>query len=157
MMTSRSLTRGSRLLIAPYRRRRSRALGAMVLLASVVMAGPSHGLPINHWWSTGPGAPTDIPAIVIDPSNPSNVYAAWQTIVPGFPLPLSQTYGVGVSANGGTSWSLSCTAECAANAPGPMVIDPKDPRWLYLGTNHGVLRGTPGPAIAWTSVNSGLG
>ena len=97
---------------------------------------------VEEWSSSGPSGGSTSP-IVVDPVNPSNVYAG--------------SFGAGVfkSVDGGLTWvpknwgleSLSVDS---------MAIDPSDPNRLFAGTfGAGVFVSTNG-AETWKSANVGL-
>jgi photosystem II stability/assembly factor-like uncharacterized protein len=84
---------------------------------------------------------------VIDPHNPSTVYAA----------NFYSGGGVFKSTDGGSSWSGVNSGLPARQyyAPVALAIDPKNPSTLYAGTWDGVFRTTDGGAN-WIAVNTGL-
>ena len=99
---------------------------------------------LNIWSSNGPNA--DISRVVVDPSNPSIIYAA--SAQPG------GQPGVFKSINNGASWSSSSVGLGSLGVRG-LAIDPGNPNILYAGTAGGVFKTTNG-AANWSRTNSPL-
>jgi cysteine-rich repeat protein len=80
-------------------------------------------------------APSAVPALAIDPSSPSTLYATMSNSV------------MFKSTNGGTSWSGIDTGPYFVSA---LVIDPSTPTTLYAGTSDGVFKSTDG-GTSWSA------
>ncbi len=105
------------------------------------------------WRSSNAGLGTGSPdvwirALVIDPRDPDNIYAA----------SLSGR-GVFRSENGGRSWAPASQGLPRAGAGfhgiDSLILDPRSPRTLYAGSLGGVFRSTNG-GRTWTPRRSGL-
>jgi hypothetical protein len=84
--------------------------------------------------------------MVIDPQNPSTVYAA----------NFDSGAGVFKSTDGGASWNAANSGLPAFQySPVALAIDPQNPSTLYAGTLSGIFRSADGGAN-WSAVNSGL-
>jgi photosystem II stability/assembly factor-like uncharacterized protein len=81
-----------------------------------------------HWSPVGPGLVGSTAALVVDPSNPSLVYATGS-----FSSPVGGTYAVFVSRNGGASWSLLGDGFPATIYLEALALDPVR-HVLYAGT-----------------------
>lgn len=104
------------------------------------------------WRSTDGGASWLLPEgnlggppfteIVVDPSNPANVYAGWFCCA------------VFRSADGGRNWQrVDLTGEFIQTSS--LVIDPAHPSHLYVGTERGVFRSVDA-GTSWAPFNCGL-
>jgi len=135
--------------------------GTVVTLAtdpsnpSVLYAGSSEG---GLFKSTDGGATwkaagaatlpaKNLQSVLVDPSNPANVYAAVQLAAAGLP-PLFR------STDGGATWAASSGGLPSAS-PRSLAADPSSPGRLFLGYEGGVARSTDG-GTSWQLVNQGL-
>jgi photosystem II stability/assembly factor-like uncharacterized protein len=86
------------------------------------------------------------------PQNPATLYIGlwWRSET-------DNTYRRGLfkSMEGGTVWKQLSPGLPEGSYFGPLAIDPRDPRTVYLGTQRGVIRSTDG-GESWSAVNSGL-
>src|SRR5207245_2080938 len=94
---------------------------------------------INVWTSHGPEGGF-IPALTVDPQNPSTVYAGTDG-------------GVFKSTNGGANWSAANSGLTATDVRA-LAVDPQNPSTVYAG-GDGVFKSTNGGAT-WNAANSGL-
>src|SRR5262245_32221071 len=91
-----------------------------------------------------PGTAVGVAALVVDPTNPSTIYA----LAPQTP---TSSGGIFRSSDGGGSW----TAISNVSGVGSLVIDPNNSATIYAATNHGVVKSMDGGA-SWATANSGL-
>ena len=94
--------------------------------------------------------------IVVDPTNPSIVYAAASTSVAGDARTAAQHPGVYKSTNGGTSWVAATTCDpSSCRGASALVMDPADHNILYVGFDAlGLFKSTNGGG-SWTEKDSG--
>jgi len=85
-------------------------------------------------------------SLVIDPQNPSTIYA----VVDHFNAPGELLFK---STDGGGSWNPAGSGLPESRIV--LAIDPQNPSTLYGGTYYGMFKTTDGGA-SWSSVNSGL-
>ena len=96
---------------------------------------PSATFASTQWIKIEPGLDS-IEILLIDPSNPSTLYAG-----------IMGTVGVYKSTNSGINWSTANTGLAANGATiniHSLVIDKKNPSTLYAGTMKGVFKSTNG-------------
>ena len=124
----------------------------------------SSGLPVIT-----PGPPNLLPgkphyvgiySVVVDPQNPSTVYAASSglAVSSGTGLTVYARGGLFKSTDGGASWNLAGSGlPESLQLGGRMIlaIDPQNPGKLYAGTPYGVFKSTDAGAD-WSPVNSGM-
>jgi photosystem II stability/assembly factor-like uncharacterized protein len=135
------------------------ALAIDPLNASTFYAGTSRGIFKStdggtNWSSASSGLPPHqsnpdaygggVLSVVIDPQNPSTLYAVVYAL-PG-DLLLKST-------DGGGSWNPVGSGLPESGIV--LAIDPQNPSTLYRGTYHGIFKSTDGGA-GWSQVNSGL-
>ncbi|HEX3131658.1 MAG TPA: hypothetical protein VH394_30255, partial [Thermoanaerobaculia bacterium] len=108
---------------------RNEALPSRAELAGRGLSYTAEAQTLGSWTQLGPGnVGGRTRALVIDPVNPKNMYAAG---VAG---------GVWKSVDGGQSWKA--LDDLMANlAVSTLVLDPKDPKVLYAGTGEGYFNG----------------
>lgn len=134
---------------------------------------------MNYWSPTALTAPIEVPAVVIDPSNPANVVyagtrgsgikkssnsgASWITVglegkdvwslavALGNPIyAYAGTAGEIYTSTNGIDWELAGGADIGAEKFYTLAIDPQDSRIAYVGTKEkGVYRTTDG-GNTWT-------
>ena len=151
------------------RRARTRCLlAAATLAAAAGGAGPVHAqapataaaasrpeLPATlaqlRWRHSGPAAfGGRIPALAVDPSNPSTIYVG------------AASGGVFKSTNRGTTWEPVFDESGGAQSIGALAIAPSDPQVIWIGTGEannrqssswgdGVYRSTDG-GRSWTAL-----
>ncbi len=95
----------------------------------------NNGLPLNDFWG-----------VVVDPSNPMNVYAVLDSSDPG---PMYK------SIDGGASWFLSSNGLSNGNLRN-LTIDPSNPSVLYTGSFGGGVFKTTDAGDSWAQANEGL-
>lgn len=94
--------------------------------------------------------PPDVPALVIDPSNPSTLYAG-----------TGESFGVGgrgifKSIDAGANWLQINNGLPSRTRVLSLLIDGSSPSTLYAGTSgHGVFKSTDG-GTSWRAINIGL-
>jgi photosystem II stability/assembly factor-like uncharacterized protein len=97
-------------------------------------------------WRALPGSPQDVVALAVDPRSSSTLYAG------------TYTAGLFKSVNGGATWKPLRTGLPASPITEQVVIDPHNPRTLFLvaATDAGrVFKSTNGGA-SWTRSDAGL-
>ncbi len=112
-----------------YSSAKREVLPSRAALAAKGISAVTDASSLNGWTSLGPGnIGGRTRALVIDPANPQNMYAAG---VAG---------GVWKSTNGGASWTPlgDLLANIAVNT---LVLSPKNPNVLYAGTGEGYFNG----------------
>lgn len=113
----------------------------------------------GNWTPAGfPPSGTFLTALVVDPTNPSTLYA-------GFTRPHAGNSGSGVykSLNGGATWTpmntglpTVCIPDCYYPLISVFAIDPTSPTTLYVRTNNvGIYKSTDG-AGSWTPFSTGF-
>jgi photosystem II stability/assembly factor-like uncharacterized protein len=120
------------------------------LYAASFLSGVFKSTDAGGSWAPLKNAPYRTSEIVIDPSNPSTIYA------PG-------EFGVSRSADGGETWSAMTTGQAAAALATALAIDPADSSTIYLayrdrGTDPwgiGVIKTTDG-GNTWNTVETGI-
>lgn len=92
------------------------------------------------------GFGTAVRALVIDPTNPSTIYAGL------FGATFGSSSGLYKSTNSGASWSPTGFVSNVR----ALALDPLNPSTLYVGTEHsGIFKSTDG-GNNWVSINNGL-
>src|SRR5262249_22110692 len=113
----------------------------------------------SSWTSANSGLPggsfvhgRSVSPIAIDPQHPATLYIGlwWRSET-------DNTYRRGLfkSMDGGTVWKQLSPGLPEGSNFGPLAIDPRDARTIYLGTQTGVIRSTDG-GENWSAVNSAL-
>jgi photosystem II stability/assembly factor-like uncharacterized protein len=120
-------------------------------LPLVTLQGPL-GEPVSRYVS--------VDSLVIDPQNPSTVYAVASGFVDGSITGVTVVYargGLFKSSDGGGSWNPAglVLPESLASDRIILTIDPRNPSTLYAGTYYGIFKSTDGGA-SWSPLNSGL-
>jgi photosystem II stability/assembly factor-like uncharacterized protein len=99
-------------------------------------------------------------SVVVDPKNPSTVYAASSGLASytGTVLTINARGGLFKSTDGGGSWNPAGSGLPESLQLGGRImlaIDPQSSGALYAATDYGIFKSTDG-AAGWTPVNSGL-
>lgn len=118
----------------------------------------SSGLPLNpNPDRNGLLYPASVRSLVIDPQNPSTLYAVVDGLAffSGKGLTVELEGGLFKSTDGGGSWNIVVLGSPQSFDIDVLAIDPQNPRTLYVGTNNGILKSADGGA-GWSPVNSGL-
>jgi photosystem II stability/assembly factor-like uncharacterized protein len=109
-----------------------------------------------------PGTPRYVSmySVVVDPQDPSTVYAASSglAVSSGTGLTVYARGGLFKSTDAGASWNLAGSGLPESLQLGGrliLAIDPQNPRKLYGGTPYGIFKSNDGGA-GWSPVNSGL-
>jgi photosystem II stability/assembly factor-like uncharacterized protein len=122
------------------------AIAAMTVVLGLI--GPARAT-TNAWETHGPPAPS-VHAVLVDPLDPSTVYA-------GICGPACyQAGGVWRSTDGGNRWRLSSRGIPDGTGVYSLAVDPSHPSTIYAGTaGAGVFR-SENAGSTWTPVGQGL-
>ncbi|MSS70305.1 MAG: hypothetical protein EXS64_02325 [Candidatus Latescibacteria bacterium] len=115
---------------------------ALLCLICLALVGPT-GAEDNAWTSLGPYTAYVVDAVVADPSNPQTVYIS------------SLSGGLWKSVDGGTTLTYAGNGMPLGGYVRDVVIDPTDPRTMYVGLFGGVGKTVDGGA-SWQQANQGM-
>jgi photosystem II stability/assembly factor-like uncharacterized protein len=123
-------------------------------------SGANSGLPLYNPFPGEPGTPRPpvVGSLVIDPQDPSTLYAVAEgnTTFSGTGLIVHAAGGLVKSTDGGGSWNtLDLGLPQSYTISAVLAIDPQNPSTLYVGSVYGIFKSTDGGA-GWSPVNSGL-
>jgi photosystem II stability/assembly factor-like uncharacterized protein len=122
----------------------------------------SSGLPLvpfsGQFDPSAPSRPPSVYSLVIDPQNPSTLYAVadGDAVLSGTGLTVYAVGGLVKSTDGGGSWNtVDLVLPQSHTIHAILAIDPQNPSTLYVGTNYGMFKSTDRGG-GWSPVNSGL-
>src|SRR5687767_9098686 len=120
--------------------RQLRVAGLSLVCCSAAAA--AHASAPDLWSSGGPFG-GNVPALAVDPSNPSVVYAG--------------TYGGGIfkSTDAGATWAASAQGLLARTGVQDIAIDAQAPSTVFVAANTGIYRSTDAGG-SWVNLTPGL-
>jgi photosystem II stability/assembly factor-like uncharacterized protein len=115
---------------------------------STIFAGTNQGVYRTtnagwHYYLIG-GSPSDVRVLMLDPKNPSIIYAG------------SWAEGIFKSTDGGDTWK-SANNGLTETAISSLVIDPQNTTTIYASTSTGGVFVSTNGGTSWSSMNEGLG
>lgn len=93
--------------------------------------------------------------IAIHPGNADTVYVTTSNIVYSIDTDEYDTDHVYLTTDGGASWNSRSAGLSSANPVNAIVIDPKDPKTMFIGADDGIYRSKDG-GENWTPWDKGL-